>query len=123
MSSPVSHPQLSIDLRAHVQYTCGRHVVVLFKEYLDILQQLAEEHAEALDALHDALPDQYQPYVNLADHFTDEKGQRIRKAVLARGNDCKRAIEEELAKYEMALRTAEPLVANEPGGAYNEEPP
>jgi len=104
---PPSSPQLSVDLHAHVQYTCGRHVVTLFKEYLDIMRQLAEEHDEALSKLYDALPPEYQTYVDLADHFTEDKEARIRKAVLARGNDCKRAIEEELEKYDMTLRRAD----------------
>lgn len=107
MSMPQSSPQLSIDLHAHVQYTCGRHVVTLFKECLDIVRQLAEEHDEAMSKLYEALPPDYQPYVDLADHFTEEKEARIRKAILARGNDAKRAIEEELSKYEMALRNAD----------------
>jgi len=105
-SSPPSvtdHPQLSIDLNAHVQYTCGRHVVTLFKECLDIMVQLAEEHDEAMGKLYEALPPQYQPYVALADHFTEEKEARIRRAILARGNDCRRAIDAELSKYQMTL--------------------
>jgi hypothetical protein len=100
---PIAPPQLSIDLKGHVQYTCGRHVVTLFKECLAIMTQLAEEHDEAMGKLHEALPDEYKPYVDLADHFTEDKEGRIRKAILARGNDCKRAIEAELAKYQMTL--------------------
>ena len=96
-------PQLSIDLNAHVKYTCGRFVVTLFKEYLDIVAQLADEHDEAMTKMQDALPEPYKAYVDLADHFTEEKGERIRKAVLARGNDCRRAIEAELDKYQMTL--------------------
>lgn len=100
---PLDHPHLSIDLNAHVQYTCGRHVVTLFKECLDIMVQLAEEHDEAMAKLYEALPEQYRPYVALADHFTEEKESRIRKAILARGNDCRRAIDAELGKYQMTL--------------------
>jgi hypothetical protein len=67
------------------------------------MAQLAEEHDEAMSKLYDALPEQYRPYVTLADHFTEEKEARIRKAVLARGNDCRRAVEAELAQYQMTL--------------------
>lgn len=99
----IDHPQLSIDLNSHVQYVCGRHIVTLFKEYLDIMTQLAEEHDEALEKMYEALPPQYQPYVSLANHFTEEKEARIRKVILQRGNDCRRAIEAELSKYQMTL--------------------
>lgn len=97
------HPQLSIDIKAHVQYTCRRHVVTLFKEFLAIVEQMAEEHDEAMNKLYAALPPDYQRYVELADHFTEEKEGRIRRAVLQRGNDCDRAISAELDKYQMTL--------------------
>ena len=67
------------------------------------MAQLAEEHDEAMEKLYMALPPEYQPYVDLANHFTDEKEARIRKAILQRGNDCRRAVEAELAKYQMTL--------------------
>ena len=97
------NPQLSINLREHVQYYCDRQIVTLFKECLAMFEQLAEEHDEAMEKLHTALPDQYKPYVDLADHYTEEKGDRIRRAVLQRGNDCKRAVREELDKYTLTL--------------------
>ena len=67
------------------------------------MAQLAEEHDEAMSKLYENLPEQYRPYVNLADHFTEEKEKRIRTAILARGNDCRRAIDAELEKYQMTL--------------------
>lgn len=96
--------QLSINLREHVQYTADRRVTELFKEVLAMFEQLAEEHDEALEKLYAALPPEYCKYVDLADHFTEEKGDRIRRAVLQRGNDCKRSIREELDKYDITFR-------------------
>ncbi len=75
-----------------------------------MFEQLAEEHDEAMGKLYDALPPQYQPYVELADHYTEEKEGRIRRAVLARGNDCGRAIREELAKYDVTLGSPPPTI-------------
>jgi hypothetical protein len=110
--SPSSDPplQVSIDLDTHVQHTCERHIVILFKECLAMFEQLAEEHDEALGKLYDNLPPEYRAYVELADHFTEDKAARIRRAVLARGNDCKRAIAEELVKYQMTLRGPPPTI-------------
>jgi hypothetical protein len=93
-----------LDLRASCQFTVGRHITTLFKECLAIMEQLHEEHWEALEKLHAALPPEYRDYVNLADHFTDEKRDRIRRAILARGNDCRRAVSEELDQYELTFR-------------------
>lgn len=95
---------LSIDLRQLVQSTCSRHVTNLFKEFLGILQDLGDEHEEALDKLENALPQEYHQYISLADHFTDEKGQRLRSEVLRRGNNCSRAIIDELEKYDIEFK-------------------
>lgn len=97
-------PQISIDLNAHVKQTCKQHVTVLFKEVLGMFEQLAEENDEALDKLYEALPPEYKPYVELANHYTEEKFDRIRRAVLTRGNDAHRAIADELDKYNLTLR-------------------
>lgn len=75
-----------------------------------MFEQLAEEHDEALQKLYSALPPEYQTYVDLADHFTDDKGERIRRAVLARGNDCRRAIRDELDKYTLTLGNNPPTI-------------
>ena len=93
--------QLIIDPRQALQHSCRRHTVVLFKEFLAILEQLAEEHDEALAKLATVLPPEYHPHINLADHFTEEKGERLRRAVLQRGNDAARAIQEEIEHYEI----------------------
>ena len=78
--------------------------MTLFKECLMIVEQLAEEHDEAMEKLYAALPPEYREYVNLADHFTEEKYDRIRRAILQRGNDCKRAVNDELKQYELSFR-------------------
>lgn len=106
MSDPT--PQLSIDLRESLKYAARRQVTVLFKEYLAIIEQLAEEHDEALGKLHEALPPEYQPFIDLADHFTNDKGERIRRAVLQRGNDCWRSLFEEIDKYDIEFRRNPP---------------
>lgn len=97
-------PQLSMDMRAHVQNVSARHIINLYKEMLFIFEQLAEEHDEAMSKLYDTLPPEYRPYVDLADHYTEEKGDRIRRAVLQRGNDCRREICNELEKYDITFR-------------------
>lgn len=69
-----------------------------------IVEQLGEEHDESMEKLYNALPETYREYVRLADHFTEEKSDRIRRAILQRGNDCKRAVSAELDQYDLALR-------------------
>lgn len=99
-----------LDLRVSCKLTVERHIVTLFKECLMIVEQLAEEHDEAMEKLYQALPAEYKEYVHLADHFTEEKYDRIRRAILQRGNDCRRAVcgadgkAGELDQYEFTFR-------------------
>ncbi len=102
LSSSVGAPTV-LNLGVSHRLTIERHIVTLFKECLMIVEQLAEEHDEAMEKLYAALPSEYREYVNLADHFTDDKFDRIRRAILQRGNDCKRAVSEELTQYELTF--------------------
>ncbi len=61
---------------------------------LSILEDLANEHDAAMQKLRTALPADYQPYVDLADHFTDVKFDTLRTRILRACNDARREIEE-----------------------------
>ena len=95
---------LSIDPRQALQYSCRRYTVTLFKEFLTLLEKLADEHDETLAKLAAALPPEYRDRLALADYFTMDKAERLRKEVLGRGNDCARSIDEEIQKYEIDFR-------------------
>lgn len=92
---------LSIDPKKTLEHTCNRQVVALFKEFLCILENLADDHDEALGKLAAALPAEYHQYINLADYFTPDRSDRLRKIVLQKGNDTARAILDELGKYDV----------------------
>lgn len=79
-------------------------MTIMFKEMLSLLEKLAEEHDETLGKLYARLPSEYKTYVELADYFTEDKADRLRREVLQRGNDCKRAIVEEMEKYDVVIR-------------------
>ncbi len=61
---------------------------------LSILEDLANEHDAAMAKLRDALPPDYRPYVDLADHFTDVKFETLRGRILRACNDANREIQE-----------------------------
>lgn len=98
--------QLHADAKASLQFSARRHVVALFKEVLSLLESLADEHDEALSKLAAALPPEYQTYLPLADYLTEDKAERLRRAVLGRGNDCARAIQDEIDKYDVQFPSA-----------------
>ena len=105
---------LTFEAKQALLFTIDRHITVLWKEYLSLLRELAADHDEALGKLASALPAEYAAHLDLADWFTEEKGIRLRKAVLDRGNDCKRAILDEIAKYDVAFPSGPPLRAAAP---------
>lgn len=96
---------LSIDPHQSLQYSCERQIVALFKEFLSMVEGLAEEHDETLAKLAGALPKEYHPHLDLADYFTLDRADRLRRAILQRGNDCKRAIRQEIDKYNVEFRS------------------
>ena len=66
----------------------------LFKNYLFIIENLRDEHDEAMGKLEDVLPDQYKCLVAVADHFTDSKMEAIRKRILLEGNSSIRDLQD-----------------------------
>lgn len=59
----------------------------VFKTYLDLLEQVADEHDEAMGKLIDALPPEHRASVYLADHFGEARFAAIRRKILEAGND------------------------------------
>jgi hypothetical protein len=66
----------------------------IMANYLTNLEQLADEHDEAMGKLIDTLPPEYKANVHLADIYGDTRFEAIRKFVLKSGNDGRREIEE-----------------------------
>lgn len=66
----------------------------VFKTYLDLLEQIADEHDESMGKLIDALPPEHRASVHLADHFGDARFAAIRRKVLETGNDAVRELHE-----------------------------
>jgi hypothetical protein len=62
----------------------------VFKTYLDLLEQIADEHDEAMGKLIDVLPPEHKASVHLADHFGEARFAAIRRKVLEVGNDAAR---------------------------------
>ncbi len=77
-----------------LRFQVERVVKDLFKEFLCTLEEVGVEHDAALAKLEKALPPEYHHHLDLADSLPPEKGQRLRKRVLDRGNDTLRAIQD-----------------------------
>ncbi len=63
--------------------------------YLGSLEEVSDEHDEAMRKLIDALPESLRVHVMLADHFGEARFEAIRKHVLKAGNDALREWEDQ----------------------------
>lgn len=104
MSTRPNLPPLSVDPEELLRFQIRRNVTVLFKRFLEILEDLGVEHDAALTLLYDKLPADYKVYVELADYLTDEKADMLRRKVLGAGNDCVRQIEDILQSFSVTLK-------------------
>ena len=85
-------------------FSIRRNITNLFKECLVILENLEEDHNEAISKLEKTLPEEYQKQLYLADHFTQEKMEQLRKRILSKGNDTMRTLMEELNRYDIEFK-------------------
>lgn len=100
----MDNASLSISAQDSLKYVTRRQVIQLFKEFLFLMEKSQDKHIEALDKLSAALPPEQRVYVDLADWWTEEEFERMRKEILQRGNDAIRTISEEIDKYDVQLR-------------------
>lgn len=85
-------------------FAIRRNVTLLFKQQLELLEDLADEHDNAMHKLSEKLPKQYADYIELADYLNEQKFEMLRKRILGKGNDCIRAIEESLKDFDITIK-------------------
>jgi hypothetical protein len=76
----------------------------LFKRFLEITDRLRDEHLEVISKLKSHLPTQYHKDIDLANAFTDNKKEIIRKEILGAGNDTYRGIEAEIENFDINFK-------------------
>ena len=63
------------------------------------MEDLKNEHDSNFNKLRDSLPEEYQPILNQADYFDDDKMQHLRKRILDVGNESLRNILYEVQNF------------------------
>lgn len=86
----VSLPDQSALLKTKIHLALNRVMAM----YLSHLEQLGDEHDEAMGKLIDALPEAERAKVHLADIYGQVRFDAIRRYVLKAGNDACRELEE-----------------------------
>lgn len=79
-----------------MRFKINASVKSLFVGNLEILEELFEQHDDAMEKLRAALPEEYKKFVDLADYLNDAKFEGIRKKILSSGNDVIRTLEKQL---------------------------
>lgn len=86
----VTLPDAPTLLKAKIKMAINR----LMATYLSNLEELADEHDEAMGKLIDALPVEHKASVRLADIYGEARFAAIRKHVLKAGNNEERDLSE-----------------------------
>lgn len=87
----ISLPSTSTLLKAKIRMAVNR----VMATYLGNLEELADEHDEAMGKLIDALPEAERAKVKLADVYGEARFEAIRRHVLRCGNSEIRELEEQ----------------------------
>ncbi len=75
------------------------HTKILFKQCLQILEDIRVQHDINFRKLMDGLPDQYKTLVIQANYMDDDGYQHFRKRILDAGNSTARALDNEISKF------------------------
>ena len=95
---------MDMDGEDYLRFQIKRAVTTLFKQFLLQLEELGENHDEALGRLYEKLPEEYKKYVDLADYFSEEQGERWRKKVLDIGNETIRNLDDIINRLEVKFK-------------------
>ena len=71
-----------------------RQVIILYKAFLIMLEDLEHEHIENFEKLYESFK-KNEDLIKQADYFSENKMSYLRKKVLDHGNDCIRNLTEE----------------------------
>lgn len=93
-----------IDAEKVLRFQHERITKALFVSFLIVLEDVARRHEMALEKLDEHLPLEYKKFVALADYFTDEEYQLLRKRVLDRGNAALNELDKLVDQFNITLK-------------------
>ncbi len=88
-----------------LRFQADKEIRQLFKTFLVVIEDLTVEHDAALGRIEAALPDQYKPYIRVADWLDETKASLIRSKILDAGNNCLRAIDGHIQNFDIGFKT------------------
>ena len=89
--------------KKNLYFQSSREISTLFKEMLNMLEDMKKDHDFHYQKLYDNIPEEYHPIIKTADHFTPDKVNWIRKRILDHGNESIRKLDAELDNYTVSF--------------------
>ena len=89
------------DLKEVIIFQLHRNVIVFYKRYLSILEDISTDHSIFKKRISDHVP---KEFLNNIDYLTPEKYNYIRKKILDGGNEIFRELETGLQKVDFSLK-------------------
>lgn len=90
-----------------LKYSVARECSQLAKQFLQLLEDIQQQHDIAFDKLYKYLPRGYENSADLVNYLDEDHFQYYRKKILDYTNDKKREIHKELEKYEIQFAQKE----------------
>lgn len=94
-------PINSDELKDVVLFQLRRNIIVFYKKYLSILEDIGKDHSIFKDKVSDHLPEEL---LDNMDYLTPDKYNYIRKKILDGGNEIYRELESMLEKVDFSLK-------------------
>ncbi len=88
-----------MEASSYLSLATHNHTKLLFKQSLEILEDIRVQHDINFRKLMDALPEQYKGLIVQANYMDNDGYQHFRKRILDAGNATARAIEHEINKF------------------------
>ena len=76
----------------------------MYKHFLEILEDIREQHDINFSKLFDSLPEDKKNQVIQANYLDERAFEYLRKKTLDAGNNCSREIQAELAKFDINFK-------------------
>ncbi len=89
----------TLKARDYLNLAAQAHIKILFKQSLEILEDIRVQHDMNFRKLLDTLPEQYKGLIIQANYMDDDGYQHFRKRILDAGNSTARALDNEISKF------------------------
>lgn len=90
-----------MDAQEYLHFHTQKSVKLMYKNFLEILEDIKEQHDINFQKLFDSLPDKKKNQVIQANYLDERAFEYFRKKILDHGNECARSIQTELEKFDV----------------------